>query len=149
MAIRKNTKAQTQTIFQEVSTGSDLSLRLEKVSEQTGLSPQSLLQKWILQEETLIGLMRHGKEQVEDKAPISKDAADRPAIRKKKAESVQPDTSTPKDRKTLAKRAHKLKREPITLKKIAEIFNDEKIPTVSGTGKWYASSVTNLLKSKV
>ena len=36
----------------------------------------------------------------------------------------------------------------ITLKKIAETFNDEKVSTVSGTGKWYASSINNLMKSK-
>jgi hypothetical protein len=40
-----------------------------------------------------------------------------------------------------------LKKEGMTLVKIAEIFNEENVQTVSGKGKWYSSSITNLLNS--
>lgn len=151
MAVRKNTKAQAQTILPEVSTGSDLSLRLDKISEQTGLSPQNLLQKWILQEETMIGLMRSNKEPVAEPQPKSTNAAlpKKPAARKKAPETVPLDPNSPDYlRKILIQRVEELKSEGMSLKKIAEALNKEKAPTVSGSGKWYGSSVTNLLKSK-
>jgi hypothetical protein len=47
----------------------------------------------------------------------------------------------------LAKRVKKLKKEGKTLVKIAEIFNEENLPTISGKGKWYSSSITWLLNS--
>ena len=55
---------------------------------------------------------------------------------------------SPGYRKELVKRAKMLKKEGMTHNKIAKTFNDEKVPTVSGTGKWYANSIANLLKSK-
>ena len=38
--------------------------------------------------------------------------------------------------------------EGMTLNKIAKTFNEERVPTVSGAGKWYYSSVANLLNAK-
>ena len=49
MAVRKNAKAQSRTINLETPLDSDLSLRLENISKQTGLSHFDLIQKWILQ----------------------------------------------------------------------------------------------------
>ena len=141
MAIRKNMKDQSKAILLEVPIDSDFPLRLEKISEQTGLSSLNLLQKWILQEESLIGVIQRSKE------PTPQRAETHPSV-SKSAEAVLPDPSDPKYRKMLIKRAMKLKKGGMTLKKMAETFNDEKVPTVSGTGKWYASSINNLLSSK-
>jgi intein-encoded DNA endonuclease-like protein len=58
------------------------------------------------------------------------------------------DPNSPDYRKTLVKKTKKLKKEGMTLKQIAETFNDEKVLTLSGTGKWYASSINNLLSKK-
>ena len=71
------------------------------------------------------------------------------AAQKKNSESIPPNTGNPSYRKTLIKRVQKLKKEGMTLKKIADTFNEEKVPTVSGTGKWYTSSISLLFKSKV
>ena len=141
MATRKKMKDQPKRILLEVPSDSDLLLRLEKISEQTGLSSLSLLQKWILQEESLIGVIQRSKK------PAPKRVEAHPSV-SKSAKSVQYDPRNPNYRKMLLKRALKLKKEGMTLKKIAETFNDEKIPTVSGTGKWYPSSINNFLNSK-
>jgi len=141
VAIRKNTKDQSKAILLEVSPDSDLPLRLEKISEQTGLSSFSLLQKWILQEESLIGVIQRSK----DLTP--KRAEAQPSV-SKSAKAVQPSSGNLEYRKKLIKRAMLLKKGGMTLKEIAETFNDGKVPTVSGTGKWYASSINNLLKLK-
>jgi hypothetical protein len=57
--------------------------------------------------------------------------------------------ATPDYRKILVERAKELKKEGKTLVKIAEIFNEENLQTVSGKGKWYSSSIVNLLNSKM
>ena len=141
MAIKKKMKDQPKTILMEVPPGSDLLNRLEKISEQTGVSFLNLLQKWILQEESLIGVIQRSKE------PVPKRAEAHPTV-SKNATTDQPGLGKPEYRKMLVKKAMKLKKEGVTLKKIAETFNDEKIPTVSGTGKWYSSSINNLLNLK-
>jgi hypothetical protein len=149
MDIEKEAKKQTKTTsFLEMPTDGDLSLRLRKLSEQTGLSSCDLLQKWILQEESLIGVMRHSGRHAA-KSGIPEGPAPRRASgakKQKKTPKTSPDDL--KHRKMLVKKAAKLKKEGMTLVKIAEIFNGENLSTVSGKGKWYSSSVAVLLKSK-
>jgi hypothetical protein len=119
--------------------------------EQTGISPPDLFLKWVLQEETLIGVMQRNKEPMAEQAETRPDVAPQKgtAAQKKSAETIPPGPGDPNYRKTVVKRAQKLKKEGMTLKKIAETFNEEKVATVSGTGKWYSSSVANLLNSKI
>ena len=74
------------------------------------------------------------------------DSQKAPAAHKKRTETIPSDLGNPNYRKTLIKRAQKLKKEGMTLKKIAETFNEEKVATMSGTGNWYPSSIANLLK---
>ena len=138
MALRRNVKNQDNAITIELPIDSDLLLRMEKISEQTGLSCLSLFQKWVLQEESMIGLMRYGKGQTAKKVEVGKKTSQRQTSDK---------TVDLNYRKTLAKRAKKLKKEGMTLKKIAEIFNEEKVATVSGIGKWYTSSIAWLMNS--
>ena len=140
-AIRKNMKDQPKAILLEVPSDSDLPVRLEKISEQTGLAFLSLLQKWILQEEFFIGVVQRNKE------PAPKRAAARPGV-SKRAKTAQSGPGNPEYRKELIKKAMKLKKDGMTLKKIAATFNEKKVSTVSGVGKWYASSINNLLNPK-
>jgi hypothetical protein len=142
---------QVRTVLLEVPTDSDLPARIEKISEQTGLSPLNLFQKWVLQEESLIGVLQSNKERLSDQTEACPDVSLEkiPAAREEDTEADAPAPNGPDDRKRLLKRAIKLRKEGMTLKRIAETFNEEKVPTMSGTGKWYASSVTNLLSSRV
>jgi len=141
MPVRKNTKTQPETVLLEIPFGSDLALRLEKISEQTGLSSFDLLQKWILQEESLISVIQRSKDPMPQQAEAHSSVS-------KSTKAVQPRSGNPEYRKMLIKRATKLKKEGMTLKKIAETFNSEKVSTMSGAGMWYASSINNLLNSK-
>jgi hypothetical protein len=150
MERRENVEIAPQINLWEVLAGSDLPLRIEKISEQTGLSPLNLLQKWVLQEESLIGLMQHAKaqrtEQGETRLPTSQQQTS--AVREQEKPS-KIDTESPDYRKVLVKKVKKLQKEGMTLVKIAETFNEENLPTVSGKGKWYSSSITWLLSLKV
>ena len=141
MALRKSVNNQPKTTQLRISLDSDLLLKLEKISEQTGLSSINLLQKWILQEEAMIGVIQRSRKH------IPKQAEARPRA-SKSVEPVVRDYGSPDYRKMIANKAKKLKKEGMTHKKIAETFNDEKISTVSGSGKWYSSSINLLLNPK-
>jgi hypothetical protein len=65
--------------------------------------------------------------------------------RKKPAEVTKVNPDSPDYRKMLIKKAKELKKEGTAFAKIAEIFNEEKLPTLSGKGKWYSGSITWLL----
>ena len=134
----------------EVQSGSDLPAKFERISEQTGLSPLSLLQKWMLQEETLIGIMQRSKETKADQTEAIPDVALQKNTddQRKSAESIPIDPDSPKYRKSLIKRVQKLKREGMTISRIAKTFNEENVQTVSGKGKWYSNSIVSLLHSK-
>jgi hypothetical protein len=148
MARRKN--MENETILLEALTDSGLLSRIEKISEQTGLSTLDLVQKWVLQEESLIGLMARGKNNVTEQAETTSATSSQrvPGVQKQE-NPAEIDFNSPDYRKMLIERAKKLKKEGITLVKIAEIFNEEKVQTVSGKGKWYSSSIVNLLNSTV
>ena len=135
----------------EISSGSDLPLRLEKISEQTGLTFLELLQNWILQEESLINTIQQNDVPIPKQTETHPNIPDQknPVAKRERPKTVPPEASSLRYRTMLVKRAKRLKKAGMTLKKIAETFNDEKMPTVSGAGKWYASSIANLLKSKI
>ena len=152
MAVKEIEKSQTETITLEVPSCSDLSSRIENITKQTGLATADLFQKWVLQEESLIGLMQRqrGGEQTAEQTMTGSDTSETfshsqpiPGVQKLE-ETVDPDS--PKYRKILIKMAKKLKKEGLTLVKIAEVFNAENVRTISCKGKWYSSSIMNLLK---
>ena len=153
MALRKNVKQETEKItLLDVPIDSDLPIRMENISKQTGLSHFNLVQKWILQEESLLGFMSYRKEQTEPGTARRKTTgAEKQEVKEVKEVTAAVDPLiNPKSadyRKTIARKAKKLKKEGMTLKKIAETFNEEKVSTISGTGKWYTSSITWLINS--
>ncbi|MCL2009041.1 MAG: hypothetical protein FWG71_00655 [Synergistaceae bacterium] len=155
MAIKKNVEAQSGTSILGISSSSDVLRRVEKISKRTGMSSFNLLQKWVLQEEFLIGVMQGQSgglikftEGRQDKTPAPKQRKETPPPKTAKDKSAKTKRSKPDNqgyRKEIAQRVKKLKKEGMTLKKITDLFNDEKVPTVSGKGKWYSSSINNLL----
>ena len=94
-------------------------------------------------EESLIGVIQQSKAPT----PIPQQAEAQQSV-PQGAEAVQPRSGNTEYRKKLIKRAMKLKKEGMSDKKMADTFNDEKVPTVSGAGKWYSSSINNLLNPK-
>jgi hypothetical protein len=150
MALRKNLKSQIKTIVFQIPIDSDLPSRIENISEQTGLDTLDLFQKWVLQEESLIGLMRHSGDHTTKQAETHSEA-DREQVpdvqEQKEPEKINPHDK-PNYRKMLVKRAKKLQKEGMTLNRIAKTFNDENLPTVSGTGKWHATSLIRFLNAE-
>jgi hypothetical protein len=151
MPARRAKMKQKKTEFiPEIPVNSDLFPRLQNISEQTGLSFYDILQKWVLQEESLIGLLQRGKEN----SPLQTEARQEPSrkrasgARRQKKNSNSDSPYNAEYRKTLVERAAKLKQDGMTLKKIAEIFNEEKVSTARGKGIWYPSSIIRLLKDK-
>ena len=149
MARRKNSNPSGQEIVFQVPAGSDLPFRIENISRQTGLRTPDLFQKWVLQEEALIRLLRLGKVRKAEGTAYPREDSEAGEREETGEEIVGIGPDDPKYRKILLRRAKKLKREGATFLKIAQIFNDENLSTVSGKGKWYASSITNLLNSNV
>ena len=141
MAIKKNIKNQPEESYRKPLFSEELLFRIKNIVEQTGISQTDLFLKWVLQEESWIGLIQSAQGQT---ASQSKTVVNKPVQKVKGTK----DASAKDDRKELVKKAEALKKKGLSYKKIAEIFNDEKIPTMSGAGKWYASSTSNLLKSK-
>jgi hypothetical protein len=150
MALRKNLKYQIKTIVFQVPIGSDLPFRIENISEQTGLDTLDLFQKWVLQEESLIGLMRRREDQTTEQAETRSKAPRKqvPDVQEQQEPAKINPHDNPKYRKTLVRRAKKLQKGGMTFKKIAETFNDEHLPTVSGTGTWHTSSLIRFLNAQ-
>jgi hypothetical protein len=153
MALRKNLKYHTNSMILDLPDDSDLPSRIERISEQTGLDASNLFQKWVLQEESLIGLIQHSKGQrertakkEETRSEVSRKRGPGARMQKETVENASP--NGPEYREMLAAKAIQLRQEGATLKKVAETFNEENLPTVSGVGKWYASSITWLINIK-
>ena len=148
MAIRKTVKSQNRTITIDVPANSGLARKLEKVSKQTGLSPHELLQKWILQEESMIGVIHRSQGQAPEQIEEGPDfpADEIPTAQGRNSKDLP--HNSPEYRRMLFRKAKQLRKAGMTLKKIADTFNDENLVTVSGSGKWYSSSIVNLLNSK-
>jgi len=145
MALKKNVKDQSEKSLRRPMISDELLFRIVQIAGQTNLSPPDLVLKWVLQEESLIGSIQSGIWQA-IKQP--KTAMDIPVQKEKGAKDVSLSHKNQEYKKELVKKAEMLKKKGMTHKKIAEAFNDEKVPTVSGTGKWYASSINILLNSK-
>ena len=156
MARAKNVKKQPVIAFLQAFSDSDLPPRIEKISAQTGLSPINLLQKWTLQEESLVGLMQRASAQRPEPVKTRAARTARANVGRKKVVSGKNEKKKPAARKhknpdyrgTLLGRVQQLRQEGVTLQKIAETFNNEKMATLSGTGKWFASSIKHLLNAK-
>lgn len=165
MAYKKKIKQQDSNndneIVIKIPFNSDLSEKFKKVSEQTGLVEHELLQKWIIQEEGIIHVLQnHGEKiRLKQKQDIEDQLADLLRNARQTLEQTQnqkpsgdevPVKSVDKDkpeerRSALIRKIVKLREQGLTLTKIADQLNADKIPTFSGTGKWHPSTITMLL----
>jgi hypothetical protein len=136
---------------------SDLPARLQKVSEATGLSDRELLEKWLTQEEGNLHALQHYVESQlrlknDSSAPLSgmprrvqEPPQEQPRSQGESEESITESDSEQGYRQALLQRIHDMREEGMTYSKIAAQFNEEGVVTVSGTGKWYPSSISQLL----
>jgi hypothetical protein len=159
MAERKKGKARKNSLVIEFPANSNLPERLQSLVEKTGLDVCELLQKWVTQEENAFdtrwkGLTKYQKRTVEALEEYIRDLKQKdktsaaPAtasVKKAAPEKSKPakKTAEPKQSKKedVVKKIKALKAEGLAFKAIADRLNEEGIPTISGKGKWYGSSV--------
>ena len=134
----------------KIPSGSDLPERMERISGLTGLSDYELLQKWIVQEESVLNASRYYAETMQAKLQQNFTEQLRSVLHEfqktgkpKAAKETKPEKSEDY-RQTLLERIQNMRDEGTSFVKIADQFNQEGVPTVSGIGKWYASSVFHL-----
>jgi hypothetical protein len=141
-------KKQEKSVSESYTLSVAMASRVRRILEQTGLSFGDLIQKWTLQEESMISLTRKSVSKPSDiQKNISEPKSKGPRSRRKKATQSEAQ-GEPGDRTSLFKKAEDLKKGGASLVKIASLFNEENIPTTSGTGKWYGSSIALLLKKR-
>jgi hypothetical protein len=131
----------------EISLDSTLLDKLQKISEATGLSNQELFQKWITQEESVLHVLEYYVDQ-QNKAPqpVEKPQRKSSPVHEELEESTESD-KTQDYRKTLLQKILALKKQRMPLTKIAAQFNEEGIATISGSGKWYSSTISYILST--
>ena len=123
--------------------------RLIKVIQYTSLSHRGLLEKWLHQEEASIDAAKLAEEEISRRAEERVAALEKKVLRLegKTVRAEYPEKA--QDKKMLVSQALSLRKAGKTYKEIAELFNEEKAPTVSGRGKWSPSMVIHLLGNKM
>jgi len=71
MVLKKNEKYRPEKSFWKSFISDELLFRIMNIVGQTGISPPDLILKWVLQEESLIGMMQQRKEPVEKPSRVS------------------------------------------------------------------------------
>lgn len=132
----------------KISLDSTLLDKLQKISEATGLSNQELFQKWITQEESILRVLEYYVGQ-QNKAPQPAGQPQRKPspVHEELEESTESDKAQGY-RETLLQKILALKKQGMPLTKIAAEFNEEGIATISGSGKWYCSTISYILSTK-
>jgi IS30 family transposase len=147
MVYRKKEKQQEKNkvkgheIIIKIPFDNDLPERLKKISEQTGLFDYELLQKWTIQEESVINVLQNQGEKI--RLTLKQDIEDQLAsLFHKMRQTLEqtPDKKTEADkrldesigkdnpgerREALIREVAKLRKEGLTLTKIAEQFNTD------------------------
>jgi hypothetical protein len=166
---KKNAPDTEQTLTISLPASSDLPERFRRLSEETGAEPHDLIEKWLDLEEKLSSVQRCLQDMVFSRwrlnveaqaAELNKeflqsdDAANEKEIRpqkkpvspKTKTRVVAPETGLGE---TVLKKVEALKAQGMTLRAIAQSLNTDRVPTLSGRGEWYASTLSRFLsKSK-
>jgi hypothetical protein len=145
MARPKNVPEQDKmTVLLKVPFGSDLPERMKNVSEYTGLPYLRLLQKWLTQEEAQISILRHREEDLLKRIETHLNVPET-----RITPEPQPEQDDKNYRQEIYQRIIELKAQGMTFLKIAQLFNDEKTPTFSGTGKWYPATISKIFSAQM
>ena len=136
--IKKMTPEEREKLMSILQVPPDTTLpdRLIKVIQYTSLSFRGLLEKWLHQEEASIEAAKLAKEEILRQVETRIDILEKKVLRLE-GKRVRWD-----DRDKSFIKAGK------TFKQIADLFNGENTPTLSGRGKWSTASVQRLFYSK-
>ena len=141
---KKREKAPQKMLKIEVP--NELPDKMQNISEHMKLSYSDLLRKWIAQEEHVINAEHYEEDLLQWRQHIE---AQLIAIQRQvfKLQKTSADEGINEDeyRRSLLKKIKSLRDQGMTFVKISEQFNNEGIATVTGTGKWYPSSISQFL----
>jgi hypothetical protein len=148
--IKKMTPEERERVMSILQVPPDTTLpdRLIKVIQYTSLSFRGLLEKWLHQEEASIEAAKLAKDEILKQVETRIDILEKKILRLegKKIRWEGPDRIQFK--RMLVSEVLSFRKAGKTYKQIADLFNEENTPTISGRGKWSATSVQHLLYSK-
>jgi predicted transcriptional regulator len=141
---KRKTGIPQKTLKIEVPT--ELPGRIQNIAEQTKLSYSELLRKWIAQEENIINAEHYEEDLLKWRQHVEAQliALQRQVFNLQRT-SADEGIDEQEYRRTLLKKIKSLRDQGMTFVKISEQFNNEGIATVTGTGRWYPSSISQFL----
>jgi hypothetical protein len=141
---KKREKAPQKMLKIEVP--NELPGKMQNISEHMKLSYSDLLRKWINQEEHVINAEHYEEDLLKWRQHVEAQliALQRQVFQLQKT-SAEEGGNEQEYRRSLLKKIRTLRDQGMTFVKISEQFNNEGIATITGTGKWYPSSISQFL----
>ncbi|MDR1376823.1 MAG: hypothetical protein LBJ22_04870 [Synergistaceae bacterium] len=130
----------------KIEVPNELPSKMENISELTKLSYAELLRKWVSQEENVLNAEHYEEDLLKWRQHVEAQliALQRQVFNLQRT-SADEGVDELEYRKTLLNKIKNLRNQGMTFVKISDQFNNEGIATVTGTGKWYPSSISQFL----
>jgi hypothetical protein len=129
----------------QIPPGSALPERLMEIIEYTKLPYLALLEKWLHQEEASIEAAKRTEEEISKRVEERVAILERKVFRLENKDMRWESPSRAQYKQMLVFQVLSLRKAGKTYKQIAELFNEEKAPTISGRRRWSPSMAINLL----
>jgi hypothetical protein len=122
--------------------------RLMKVIQYTSLSFRGLLEKWLHQEEASIEAAKLAKDEILRQVETRIDILEKKVLRLEGKRVRWEDRDKVEFKRMLVSEILSFRKAGKTFKQIADLFNEENTPTLSGRGKWSTASIMRLFYAK-
>jgi hypothetical protein len=139
MKTRRGLQKPKQIVI-EIPYESQAAKRLQSISEQTRLSDYELLLKWLNDRD-----LSNWQKGIEEQLRQISELLGGEMMENKNSEVDSPSKSY---RQQLLKKIQDLREQGLTYSKIAARFNAENVATISGTGRWYPNTISQILQKK-
>jgi hypothetical protein len=148
--IKKMTPEERERVMSILRVPPDTTLpdRLMKVIQYTSLSFRGLLEKWLHQEEASIEAAKLAKDEILRQVETRIDILEKKVLRLEGKRVRWEDRDKVEFKRMLVSEILSFRKAGKTFKQIADLFNEENTPTLSGRGKWSTASLTRLLYAK-
>ena len=148
--IKKMTPEERERVMSILQVPPDTTLpdRLIKVIQYTSLSFRGLLEKWLHQEEASIEAAKLAKEEILRQVETRIDILEKKVLRLEGKRVRWDDRDKVEFKRMLVSEILSFRKAGKTFKQIADLFNEERTPTLSGRGKWSTPLVQHLLYNK-
>jgi hypothetical protein len=148
--IKKMTPEERKRLMSILQVPPDTALpdRLIKVIQYTSLSFRGLLEKWLHQEEASIEAAKLAKEEILRQVETRIDILEKKVLRLEGKRVRWDDRDKTEFKRMLVSEILSFRKAGKTFKQIADLFNEERTPTLSGRGEWSTASVMRLFYPK-